>query len=223
MLAASPPAAKPPRSRSASRSSTTSASTRPAPAWCRCSCSTARPSPSARARASSSTNSSTTRRAAKARWWRASPRARCDFVGGKLSKNDPGVKIKTPAGALTVRGGIALIKVNGPNRAAARSASSANFSRFSAAAVTRQLKPGSMFVVSGPGPATGSRPATAADINSLLAAVSGQKTKLAGKTGEGAEMALLLRHPADRHLPGSALHQGTGITTAPPPACSSTA
>ena len=28
------------------------------------------------------------------------------FVGGKLSKRDPGVKVKTPAGNLTVRGGI---------------------------------------------------------------------------------------------------------------------
>jgi hypothetical protein len=41
------------------------------------------------------------------------------FVGSKLSKNEPGVKVKTPAGALTVRGGIALIAVDGPNRAAA--------------------------------------------------------------------------------------------------------
>ena len=40
------------------------------------------------------------------------------FVGGKLSKNDPGVKVKTPAGELTVRGGIALMVVNGPNCAA---------------------------------------------------------------------------------------------------------
>ena len=37
------------------------------------------------------------------------------FVGGKLSKNDPGVKINTPAGALTVRGGIVTIKLGGPN------------------------------------------------------------------------------------------------------------
>ena len=37
-----------------------------------------------------------------------------------------------------------------------------------------------MFVVSGPGPAT-TRATTAADINALLAAVSGQKTKFASK------------------------------------------
>ena len=40
-------------------------------------------------------------------------------LGGKLSKTEPGVKVKTPAGALTVRGGIALMAVDGPNRAAA--------------------------------------------------------------------------------------------------------
>ena len=39
------------------------------------------------------------------------------FVGGKLSKNDPGVVVKTPAGALTVRGGIFSAKVAGANNA----------------------------------------------------------------------------------------------------------
>ena len=38
-------------------------------------------------------------------------------VGGKLSKNDPGVKVNTPAGALTVRGGIFTAKISGPNKA----------------------------------------------------------------------------------------------------------
>lgn len=41
------------------------------------------------------------------------------YVGGKLSKQEQGIAVKTPAGALTVRGGITLIKVNGPNRLAA--------------------------------------------------------------------------------------------------------
>ncbi|MFO7479090.1 MAG: FecR domain-containing protein [Methyloceanibacter sp.] len=31
------------------------------------------------------------------------------FVGGKLSKNDGGVTVKTPAGALAIRGGIAFV------------------------------------------------------------------------------------------------------------------
>jgi hypothetical protein len=38
---------------------------------------------------------------------------RATEAGGKLSKNDPGVVVKTPAGALTVRGGIFSAKVNG--------------------------------------------------------------------------------------------------------------
>ena len=41
-----------------------------------------------------------------------------------------------------------------------------------------------MFVVSGPGPAT-TRATTSADINGLLAAVSGQKIKFAGKPVKG--------------------------------------
>ena len=39
------------------------------------------------------------------------------FVGGKLSKNEPGVKVNTPAGALTVRGGIFTAKISGANKA----------------------------------------------------------------------------------------------------------
>jgi hypothetical protein len=105
------------------------------------------------------------------------------FVGGKLSKNEPGVKVKTPAGALTVRGGIALMAVQGPNRAAAAIV----FGDYLALVRGGRLikaKPGNMFVVSGPGPAT-TRAFNAADINALLAAVSGQKTKFAGNTPKG--------------------------------------
>ncbi|ODR96404.1 hypothetical protein AUC69_14685 [Methyloceanibacter superfactus] len=39
------------------------------------------------------------------------------FVGGKLSKNEPGVKVKTPAGTLTVRGGIFQGIVRSSNQA----------------------------------------------------------------------------------------------------------
>ena len=105
------------------------------------------------------------------------------FVGGKLSKNAPGVKVKTPAGALTVRGGIALIAVDGPNRAAAALVFG-DFLAFARGGRLDKLRPGNMFVVSGPGPAT-KRASTAADINALLAAVSGQKTKFAGTTPKG--------------------------------------
>ena len=105
------------------------------------------------------------------------------YVGGKLSKQEQGIAIKTPAGALTVRGGITLMKVNGPNRLAAACV----FGEFLALkrnGVLDKVRPDNMFVVSGPGPAV-KRATTAADINSLLAAVSGQKTKLAGKAVKG--------------------------------------
>jgi hypothetical protein len=105
------------------------------------------------------------------------------FVGGKLSKNDPGVKVNTPAGALTVRGGIALIKVSGPNHLAAACVFG-DFLALKRGVLLDKVRPGNMFVVSGPGPAT-TRATTAADINSLLAAVSGQKFKLAGKSLKG--------------------------------------
>jgi FecR-like protein len=105
------------------------------------------------------------------------------FVGGKLSKNAPGVTVKTPAGALTVRGGIAIMMVDGPNRLAAACVFG-DFLALRRNGLLDKIRPGNMFVVSGPGPAT-TRASTAADISSLLAAVSGQKTKFAGKTQKG--------------------------------------
>jgi hypothetical protein len=105
------------------------------------------------------------------------------FVGGKLSKNEPGVKVKTPAGALTVRGGIALLAVEGPNRAAAASIFG-NYLALARGGRLTKIRPGNMFVVSGPGPAI-ARASNAADIDALLAAVSGQKTKFAAKTQKG--------------------------------------
>lgn len=105
------------------------------------------------------------------------------FVGGKLSKNDPGVTVKTPAGALTMRGGIALIMLNGPNRLAAACVFG-DFLALKRGRLLDQVRPGNMLIASGPDPAV-KRATTAADINSLLAAVSGQKTKFAGKTVKG--------------------------------------
>lgn len=105
------------------------------------------------------------------------------FVGGKLSKTEPGVKVKTPAGALTVRGGIALMAVEGPNRAAAAIVFGDYLALARGGRLTK-VKPGNMFVVSGPGPAT-TRASTSADISALLAAVSGQKTKFASTTQKG--------------------------------------
>ncbi|MGE3528464.1 MAG: FecR domain-containing protein [Methyloceanibacter sp.] len=105
------------------------------------------------------------------------------FVGGKLSKNEPGVKVKTPAGSLTVRGGIALIAVEGPNRAAAALVFG-NYLALVRGGKRDVLKPGNMFVISGPGQAV-KRASNGADMSALFAAISGQKTKLAGKTPKG--------------------------------------
>ena len=39
------------------------------------------------------------------------------FVGGKISKNDEGVTIKTQAGALAIGGGMGMAQVTGPKSA----------------------------------------------------------------------------------------------------------
>ena len=106
------------------------------------------------------------------------------FVGGKLSKQEQGIAVKTPAGALTVRGGIALIKVNGPNQAWFVFVFGKHFSLLRGGHLTTLTSTGQMFVVSGSGPAIATD-ASQADINAILAAVSGHKTKLAGKTVKG--------------------------------------
>ncbi len=106
------------------------------------------------------------------------------YVGGKLSKQEQGIAIKTPAGALTVRGGIALMKVNGPNQAKFVFVFGKYLSLQRDGLLSTLNLASQMFVVSGPGPAT-AKDANQADINAILAAVSGQKTKLAGKTGKG--------------------------------------
>jgi hypothetical protein len=106
------------------------------------------------------------------------------FVGGKLSKSEPGVKIKTPAGALTVRGGIALMKVDGPNQAKFAFVFGKYASLLRHGQFAKLIAAGQMFVVSGSGPAMVTH-ATQADINALLAAVSGQKVKFAGAPVKG--------------------------------------
>jgi hypothetical protein len=73
--------------------------------------------------------------------------------------------------------------VDGPNRAAAACVFG-NYLALARGGKLSKVGPGYMFVVSGPGPAT-TRASTSADINALLAAVSGQKTKFAGKTPKG--------------------------------------
>jgi hypothetical protein len=78
---------------------------------------------------------------------------------------------------------IVLVTVNGPNRLAAACVFG-DFLALQRGGLLDKVRPGNMFVVSGPGPAV-KRATTAADINTLLAAVSGQKIKLAGKAIKG--------------------------------------
>jgi hypothetical protein len=98
------------------------------------------------------------------------------FVGGKLSKNDPGVTVKTPAGALTVRGGIFQGKVNGPNNAlfAFVFGNSLSISRHGQLYVTKH--PGDVFSIMGSG-APVIRSETMADINLIQAAIAGKSWK----------------------------------------------
>lgn len=106
------------------------------------------------------------------------------FVGGKLSKNAPGVKIDTPAGALTVRGGIVTIKLGGPNQALITFdyGISASFLRHGQLQITRVA--GDVISVNGPGPAV-IRSQTMADVNATQGAVAGKGwKKTASSTGK---------------------------------------
>ena len=101
------------------------------------------------------------------------------FVGGKPSKTEPGVKVKTPAGELTVRGGIFQGIVRNSNQAvfAFMFGHYLALKRGGRRYTLRQN--GNLFVIGQPG-APIMRPTTAADTNLILAAVSGQNfaTKL---------------------------------------------
>ncbi len=103
------------------------------------------------------------------------------FVGGKLSKEEPGISVKTPAGVLTVRGGIFQGWVAGPNKALIAFLFGKHLSLARAGHLYTMNQTGNVFVVSGPG-APVIRPANAADTAFLLAAVSGKKLNYAGQT-----------------------------------------
>ena len=100
------------------------------------------------------------------------------FVGGKLSKEEPGIAVKTPAGVLTVRGGMFQGWIAGPNKAliAFLYGNHLSLSRGGQLYTLRQT--GNVFAISGPG-APVIRPVNDADTAFLLAAVSGKKLKYA--------------------------------------------
>jgi hypothetical protein len=106
------------------------------------------------------------------------------FVGGKLSKSEPGVKVNTPAGALTVRGGIFTAKISGSNKALITFDYGISLSilRHGQLQITRIA--GDVISVNGAGPAV-IRSQTMADVNATQGAVAGKSwKKTASKTGK---------------------------------------
>ena len=104
------------------------------------------------------------------------------FVGGKLSKNEPGVRVNTPADALTVRGGVFQGIVHGPNRALFAFVYGKHLSLARGGRVSVLRTASTVFAISGAGPAQ-TRDMVQADADLILAALSGKKTKLAAGKG----------------------------------------
>jgi hypothetical protein len=101
------------------------------------------------------------------------------FVGGKLSKKEPGVKVKTPAGTLTVRGGIFQGIVRNGNQAVFAFVFGHYLSLNRGGRRYTLRQSGNLFAIGRRGPPI-MRPTTQADTNLILAAVSGRSfgTKL---------------------------------------------
>jgi len=101
------------------------------------------------------------------------------FVGGKLSKTEPGVKVKTPAGELTVRGGIFQGIVRNANQAVFAFVFGDYLALKRGGRRYTLRQNGNLFAIGGRG-APIMRQTTAAETNLILAAVSGQSfaTKL---------------------------------------------
>ncbi len=101
------------------------------------------------------------------------------FVGGKLSKNDGGVTVNTPAGALAIRGGIAFVDFK----------SAKNFSILFVFGEYLKLQgktvyePGYGFFSSNGHLVT--KPFTAADVKAIIAALTNSSGGFAGNTDNG--------------------------------------
>ena len=106
------------------------------------------------------------------------------FVGGKLSKNEPGVKVNTPAGALTVRGGIFTAKISGSNKALITFDYGISLSLLRHGRLSTTRLAGDVISVNGSGPAV-IRSQTMADVNATQGAVAGKSwKKTAAKNGK---------------------------------------
>jgi hypothetical protein len=136
------------------------------------------------------------------------------FVGGKLSKHEPGVKVNTPTGALTVRGGVFQGIVHGPNRALFAFVYGRHFSLARGGRMSLLRTARTVFAISGAGPAQ-MRDMVQADADLILAALSGKKTKLAtGKQAKRSPGPIITESRRPAPIPTS-LSSRT-ITTAPP-------
>ena len=89
--------------------------------------------------------------------------------------------MKTPAGAITVRGGIFQAWIGGPNKALIAFTFGKYLSLARGGSVYTLSRTGMLFAINGPGRPE-MRATTAADTNFILATVSGRKTQFAGKT-----------------------------------------
>jgi FecR protein len=106
------------------------------------------------------------------------------FVGGKLSKNDPGVKVNTPAGALTVRGGIFTAKISGANKALITFDFGTSLSIYRHGRLSTTRFAGDLIAINGAGPAV-IRSQTMADVDATQGAVAGKSwKKTASNTGK---------------------------------------
>ena len=92
------------------------------------------------------------------------------FIGGKLSKDSDGITVKTPAGALTVRGGIFQGIVQSGNRAIFTFVFGEYLSLRRGGQVYTIKNAGNLFSIGDGGPLI--RKTTQADANRILAAVS---------------------------------------------------
>ncbi len=102
------------------------------------------------------------------------------FVGGKLSKQERGITVRTPAGAITVRGGIFQAWIGGANKALITFTFGKYLTLARGASVFTLNRTGMLFAINGPGRPE-IRATTAADTNFIVAKVSGKKAKYVGK------------------------------------------
>ncbi|MGH6737015.1 MAG: FecR family protein [Methyloceanibacter sp.] len=102
------------------------------------------------------------------------------FVGGKLSKGERGVTVKTPAGTLTVRGGIFQGLVQSGNQAVFAFVFGRDLSLARGGKRYTLRHAGNLFYIGGPGKPV-MRATTQADTEIILAAVSGKTIQVGGK------------------------------------------